>query len=397
VSKVEQALPRAGATHLASAGTLLVMHELLVAADDRTGALEVAGHCAAVLGPVLVVPAGTEGVVVTGGRSRPATTVVDLQSRYMDAAAAGRAAVSIDDMPARWVVHKMDSTLRGNWAHEVVARHRASGWRVLVVASFPQLGRVCRNGVVTEHGVLIGAGDARSPERSPRPADHLRSAGAAVVSELANAQAIEAWERSGSAFAVCDATTVDDLAAIGRAWASATGVLLVGTAGSIGAAMGALAERASIVVHDGPEEATSDPALQRPVLLVCGSLHPMARAQIDEVRATDSTVAVLTSPVPARLPVSDLDAAAAAVALAADAHRFLAGHPVATMVIIGGDTAAAVLGDGARVVGGTVASGMPWSYAADGSGPLVVTRAGGFGGPTALVALFRTRTARETG
>ena len=56
--------------------------------------------------------------------------------------------------------------------------------------------------------------------------------------------------------------------------------------------------------------------------------------------------------------------------------------PVApdTLVVIGGDTAAALLGDAPRMVGGFVAPGMPWSRDDDGGGPLVVTKAGGFGG-----------------
>jgi uncharacterized protein YgbK (DUF1537 family) len=64
-----------------------------------------------------------------------------------------------------------------------------------------------------------------------------------------------------------------------------------------------------------------------------------------------------------------------------------------TLLVIGGDTAAAVLGDEPRLVGGTVAPGMPWSLDADGGGPLVITKAGGFGDPDALARLL----SRETG
>jgi uncharacterized protein YgbK (DUF1537 family) len=56
-------------------------------------------------------------------------------------------------------------------------------------------------------------------------------------------------------------------------------------------------------------------------------------------------------------------------------------------VIVGGDTAAAVLGDGSRLVGGTVLPGMPWSLDADGGGPLVITKAGAFGDVDTLVRL----------
>ena len=66
------------------------------------------------------------------------------------------------------------------------------------------------------------------------------------------------------------------------------------------------------------------------------------------------------------------------------------------LVVLGGDTAAAVLGDEPMVVGGTLAPGVPWSRRADGSGPLVITKAGGFGHPTTLVDLLAGR-ARERG
>ena len=65
------------------------------------------------------------------------------------------------------------------------------------------------------------------------------------------------------------------------------------------------------------------------------------------------------------------------------------------LVVVGGDTAAAVLGDEPMVVGGTLAPGVPWSRRADGSGPLVVTKAGGFGHPTTLVDLLAGRSPSE--
>jgi uncharacterized protein YgbK (DUF1537 family) len=59
---------------------------------------------------------------------------------------------------------------------------------------------------------------------------------------------------------------------------------------------------------------------------------------------------------------------------------------VATLVVLGGDTAAAVLGPAPLAVGGTVAPGAPWARRRDGL--LVVTRAGGFGAANAVVDLL---------
>ena len=51
-----------------------------------------------------------------------------------------------------------------------------------------------------------------------------------------------------------------------------------------------------------------------------------------------------------------------------------------------------VLGDEPMVAGGTVRPGVPWSRRGDGSGPLVVTKAGGFGDRTTLTDLLSAGT-----
>jgi uncharacterized protein YgbK (DUF1537 family) len=84
-----------------------------------------------------------------------------------------------------------------------------------------------------------------------------------------------------------------------------------------------------------------------------------------------------------------------AAELAAASRELLATTCIGTLVVVGGDTAAAVLGDAPMVVGGTLAPGVPWSRRADGRGPLVVTKAGGFGQPAALVDLLAGRSSSE--
>ena len=74
------------------------------------------------------------------------------------------------------------------------------------------------------------------------------------------------------------------------------------------------------------------------------------------------------------------------LALADEANGRLDG--VTTLVIIGGDTAAALLGDAPRRVHGTVLPGLPWSLDEHDGGPVVVTKAGGFGDEHTLVRLL---------
>jgi uncharacterized protein YgbK (DUF1537 family) len=347
------------------------MLEWLIVADDRTGALEVAGEVAAWLGPV----------TVTVGRPAPGVdaAVVDIGARHVTPAAAAERAVAATATPARHAAHKIDSLLRGNWAHELVAVQRAFGGRVLLVPALPRMGRVCRGGVVHVGGVPVGGPDARRASSSPRPADHLEAAGAADVAELATAAAARKWAADGGTFAVCDASSDDDLAAIADAWRG-TDVRFAGTAGSIAAAVAATAARCA---DRRPVVPAGD------VLVVCGSLHPTARTQLDAVRARcDPAVTVVASPEPDGPSIAAACAERVAAELGATARELLAAGTFGVLVVVGGDTAAAVLGDDPLVAGGTFAPGVPWSRRVDGDGPLVLTKAGGFGQATTLVDLL---------
>jgi len=393
---------------------------LSIAADDRTGALEVAGMCADACGePVRVHVHAARAVSVRhlehGGE--PRVRVLDLGTRHLapaDAAAIARRTGSPvgQHLSSAVLAHKIDSTLRGNWAAEVVARGLAAERRVLVVPAFPAMGRTCSDGVVRVHGVPVAEGaagtDARGPARSSRPAELLADAGAGRVAELTvhDPAVLHGWLRGDlhpqARVAVCDAGSDDDLRTIARCWSSWTSdVMFAGTAASIAEAARALAS--------GPStSATAAPNLELPALVICGSLHPVARAQVGsladvgaqhvDVGATDlpdlrggAGVVVLTGSAPAVLPVSDDDARRAAHALAELARAALGQRDWRSVVIIGGDTAAALLGDGPIDVGGTVGTGMPW-FRMPGGGPIVVTKAGGFGVASTLTDLLLERT-----
>lgn len=464
---------------------------VVIAADDRTGALEVAGVIAAEgAGPVRVAPLATLGAMLVAAHragtragdrggddagdvvgDHAGIVVVDLGTRHLEAHVAARAAAQVDELSlggARGApvgLHKIDSTLRGNWAHELVARSAGRRAPVLLVPALPALGRRCIAGEVREHGRPVaeatGAIDARGTVVSSRPADLLRAAGAGEVDEVAPGPSLRAWlerawaerdrdrgaGRSGSdvreRVAVCDATSDADLAAIASQWAPwARDVLLAGTSSSIGA---------GVVALGLPPRSPGDQppgVLARPWVVVAGSLHPATAAQLDELAAAGAHVVVLDGgadedatarmaiaehvrtagvdgvlilrcrrPDASRVSAASAEAAAATLARAAwtacDAAR-ACGRPVRTLVVVGGDTAAAVLGEGGVDVRGTVAAGMPWggldaqrltSTGVRGAPAVVtdagaaddlvlVTKAGGFGGPETLVRLLPERNVR---
>ena len=314
-----------------------------VAADDRTGALETAAELARLGVPVTVTVAGAPN----------AAGVVDLGTRACspDDAVARVAALPV----AEWDAHKIDSTLRGHWAPELRARRTATGRRVLVVPAWPAMARTCSGGVVHVHGEPFASIHAALPEADLLP----------------GVAALDDWLDGDGAFGAVDVGDDRDLAAVAQSVARHD-VLVAGPAGAIGAVFAA---------RFGDGERAPVPVLGHPALVVCGSATAVSSEQIDRLRRAHPSVDVVVAP-----PAEGELLPEVSRRLAETARDRLDG--IATLVVIGGDTAAALLGDAPRRVHGTVLPGLPWSLDALDGGPIVITKAGGFGDPDTLVRLF---------
>lgn len=362
-----------------------------MAADDRTGALETAAVLADRGGGAVAVTVWPD--VPPAGRA-PAVAVVDLGTRHLDPTAA-RARVATLPRHER-AGHKIDSTLRGNWADEVAERSRSRP--VLVVAALPALARTCVDGVVLDRGRPVHRGpagfDARRPVTSSRPGDLLAAAGASDVTHASSVEAVRAWRARAHGVCVADAASECDIERLVDAWAGHPEIVLAGTSAVIGASCGSRPIGAPTVAAQ---------PVEGPVLVVCGSLHPAARTQIEHAAAAGVPVvrdgpparvvsqlaaaglAALTTPVPADR-VDGRHAAEASErlrSLVAEVERVVG---LGALVVVGGDTTAALLGDAAVSVHGSVLPGTAWSTVSDRSYP-VVTRAGGFGDDEALLRL----------
>ncbi|HWM20494.1 MAG TPA: four-carbon acid sugar kinase family protein [Ilumatobacteraceae bacterium] len=375
--------------------------EFLIAADDRTGALETAGALAH--DGAGVVPMLTSLGELSGVGSRAA--VVDIATRHSVADTAATRAVSVGSIDATRYAHKIDSTLRGNWASELVARHAATGHPVLVVPAYPGLGRTCVGGVVLDDGVPVHEGpaghDVRAPITTSRPADLLKAAGALDVVGCHDLTDLVDWLEVPGGIAIADAATDNDLGAIANRWVGVDRVLLAGTSAAIGAAGARLFDSG---------ERNERPSVHGSVLVVCGSAHPRALEQVGKAEehgarvlrdgyelaidaVADGEPVVLAPPLPAER--MSVDAAATALSeMARAVSTITANHELGAIVVIGGDTADAVLGPQRLDVGGLVVDGTPWSLRPGRARPLIVTRAGGFGGPDALVDLVWGRLTR---
>ncbi len=346
---------------------------LLITADDRTGALETGGVCADLGFGVRLTnaPCGADDCAV-----------VDIDSRHCQPREAARRIALVHRREARFRGHKMDSGLRGNWAHEVAAL-LAPGRRVAVLASYPDAGRRCDGGTVFIHDVPVADSpfghDPRNRLLSSRPVDYLRAAGCAPA--LANGDLV-----------VLDANDNHELHAAARR-CRAEGRLLVGATGGVGAY--------AATVRGASTRAGRLPPLPRPALIICGSLHPLSRAQIaaldclkvmpdgggEALAALARGADVVLTTATTSAAITDAAARAMAASLAALARDWLGETGAPTLVILGGDTAATVLGHRPMRVLGSVDTGVPLSTTEDGA-LTIVTKGGGIGAPDTLVKLL---------
>ena len=348
------------------------MPELLITADDRTGALETGGACADL---------GFQVRLTTTPDARDDCAVVDLDSRHCEAQEAARRIGEAHRLDARFRCHKMDSGLRGNWAHEV-ASLIVLGRRVGILASFPDAGRRCDDGTVYIRDVPVAESpfgrDPRNRLVSSRPVDYLCSAG--CEDALADGRLV-----------VLDANDDGELHAA-AARCREEDRMLVGTTGGVGAYVATL--RAGHRTDLAP--------LPRPALIVCGSLHPLSRSQIsrlecltvgpddgptkavaalrrgeDVVLATELTSATIT----------DAAAESMASAVAATSWAWIAASGTPALIIVGGDTAAAILGSRTLHVLGSADTAVPLCQTQD-RRLTVVTKGGGIGEEDSLARLL---------
>ena len=332
------------------------MSRLLISADDRTGALEVGGILAGVDRPV---------PVARRWRARD-RLVVDIDTRHVSPREAAARVSSLHREAATLRAHKMDSGLRGNWPHEARALAE-EGFRVMIVPAWPEAGRTCIDGTVYIQGKPVLESpfgqDPFSRPSSSKPAEVLAHAGC----DHPNIGFVDAWDDSSLADAVARTLAEDRF--------------LVGPTGAVGAYVSrVLGEAKPAKVSAGT-----------PVLVACGSLNPTSHAQLAELSLPTSTWSpnttldahsqVLVTPKPPGSPdgnSAQAMASAFAATLRDAAHRF------ATIIVIGGDTTAAFLGEDTVEVLGMMAPGIPAMRLGN---TLVITKGGGIGTRDTLRAL----------
>ncbi|MCC6264550.1 MAG: hypothetical protein IT169_13310 [Bryobacterales bacterium] len=375
------------------------MNSLLVMADDATGALE-AGAILASLGKETVVElemrrrasAEAHVLLVPTRHDSPA-----MARRRVEEVVAWAAASPAEALPrCYW---KTDSTLRGPIGACFDALLQAFPLTPLVyVPAYPAMGRTVVNGILRVNGVPLAetafAADALNPVRSSAVAEALSPELRFPIERICSPRQLRAHlETARSEALLCDAGTEADVAALfAECRAARPFPLAAGPAGGIrywagdcaanpprrGPATPPRREPAN-----PPRREPTNPPRRAPIedvpqwLVVCGSRHPIARAQGKHARRLGFTV--LATPAE-----ESRDAEAELAALAGRAAALARGG----MVIFGGDTALAVwraMGVARLVPLGEFMPGVAVSRAA---GCTFVTAAGGFPAPGLLEELL---------
>lgn len=331
---------------------------LFVTADDRTGAFECGG-----------IIAGEGFAVPTGPHAKSdVCCVVDIDTRQIEANDAAARIREAHRTEATYRAHKMDAGLRGNWAQEVFALAE-QGHNIAIVPSFPDAGRRCKDGVVYIYDQpVLDSPFGQDPLTAPisnRPIEVL-----------------EHFSCLHDNIVIWDANDTPELNAAAQQ-CFIENRMMVGPAGAVGAfADQVLPERPRASVH-----------IEAPVLIICGSLNANSRNQLDVLgeqilRPGDPIdLATRIQVVASEIPDGEITLAQSqgkALQMAAIARDHFSA--VETLIIIGGDTSAAVVQDETLEVLGTVAAGIPISRFKE---KLLITKGGGIGTAQALLDLLK--------
>lgn len=311
---------------------------------------------------------------------------------------------------------KIDSTLRGNIAHELLALMEGfEESRALVAPAFPAQGRTTVYGRQMIDGWPLEETDFGSQIATSSLREiFLRARGARPVRLITLADVRQGTDRlvdllinRPASIHVADAETDDDMSGIAEAALASNLRLLCGSAGLCHAL-------ARIMPPNGTPEELKRSCEARPILTIAGSLHTATINQIDAARRAgipviepvnlvtraigpliDRGVELLNSGQNVVLATHQVDDSAPSDLTIADrlariADRILKRAEIGGLVLTGGDVASAVcrhLGSRAIDLLGEVQPGIPYGVLRGGGADElpVVTKAGGFGANDAIV------------
>jgi len=259
------------------------MIQLLILADDFTGALDTGVQFAA---------CGADVRVVTGADADPAAVppcevlVVDTETRHLPAEQAGEIVGRVAERAAAlgvpYLYKKTDSALRGNVGAELAALLRASGRKTMpFLPSFPQIGRCTRGGVHYIQEVPVA--ESVFGQDPFEPVRHSAVTGLLAAQTGLPAKSFPAITETSplpdnDGILVFDAASREELETAGRRLLSAGRLAVCAGCAGFAAVLPAL-----LGLDRGRPPAL--PRLEPQFFVVCGSVNPITLAQLDEAEA----------------------------------------------------------------------------------------------------------------
>lgn len=397
------------------------MRPIAVIADDLTGGLDTG---------VKFRKAGleTQMRVSPGGwlpsRWQPQVMVYNSDSREVSPQEASQRVAGIAaDVVGRMVYKKIDSTMRGNPGVELDALlDRLDVDRVICTPASPQHGRTVSSGRLFINRVPLRKTDFAADPQCPFTDDLavLLAAQSRFPVHSIDLKTIRSGSRSWlddaapGGILLCDAETEADLDRLASA-VEMDRVMLCGSAGLAGAVSRRIKPPAEAISVEQPGK------VEYPALIVAGSRHPATSKQIQTAkargdfveievdlrrgdglaraeRAAGDVLAAEMTPIlsAASMPFEPRRAAEVAASLGKLTVDICRNAAIKTLFLTGGATAMAVcdaMGIACLDIRAEVLAGIPLSRVAGGAfdGMMVITKAGGFGLPTALLNLFFAR------
>ncbi|MCI8513525.1 MAG: four-carbon acid sugar kinase family protein [Lachnospiraceae bacterium] len=402
-----------------------MLNKYLIVADDFTGANDTG---------VQMRRRGFPTHVMFAGRTIPAgdhSLVIDTESRGMMGEeakeATAKAVEKVDFSSFKYVIKKVDSTLRGNVAEEILAVDRAFGSELVIFApALPDLDRTTVDGIHRLKGVRITETELAKDPKKPVVEDNLARILERVYDEKVTYVSLDEIRTGrialeGGRLFTFDAVLNSDLqAVIGAALETGKKILWVGAAAMADNLMEresktypALGIAASVSSVTGTQIRAAEAA---GVALVSVPVHEVlagktdtasyVEAAVESLKAGKDTILLSSSSYDrAQLAFSEEEGRKKGMEtwqvseyvqglMGAMAKTIFEQVPVCGVFLTGGDTAMGVLeslkADGSSILS-EIAVGIPMMQLVGGSmdGLKVVTKAGAFGKEDAILFAFR--------
>jgi D-threonate/D-erythronate kinase len=263
---------------------------LLVIADDLTGALDVGVRFAQRGLPTRVVPCVKQ---ISQAEAGIATLVVNTESRHMVAADAARTVGWLADWARKrnipYIYKKTDSVLRGNIGPEIKAVMDVYGRPMMFIPAFPEAGRTTVGGRHYVDGIPLelseSARDRLNPVKTGLVADIVRS-GADVLAE--SVPLSETWpplDQPNTVY-IFDSAVESDLANIAGKLQDA------GLLGLCSGCAGFATHLAAKLPVSGSNPVT--PQISDRIMIICGSVQEKTMRQLQSAEALGFARVVLS-------------------------------------------------------------------------------------------------------